>query len=1048
MTKLDLQQILKETSKSVTNGHSIQQLEKWKEDIKNIENKEDKKSLGYAISILETVIELKKKKKSKSKIFFFSAMFVFIIFSLSFTNSYPVTGVLKSEVEFDNETFYGNLIIDGNLDLTRNVTFEKDVNILGKLYGGSPVKIAGGMNITTGNFYLAAGNLHVDGDLIHDIGDVFFSGGDFDIDDGSFFVDVSNNRIGIGTTEPARLLHLQDDNAVIRIDRDTNSPAFILARFPNNNYTTPWKSFIFGVAATSEDNGTFHITDIGTKVSGGGDRRLTIENDGTVDVPGNFIADKIYLQDSGSYYIDWRSGDDAFVVASSFDVGGTLFANDISGGIWTGSTIDATNEVMTPVIYNTDGDTLTVQDNLDVNGAISNSDGLLKIQPDVQGDVELFGDTQVGNGENGKMFYVRRQAAEGNDYIRMYVSSGRNSYIHSDRDLTLQGQQTFTINAVTKDIIFKVGDNAGAKKFYFRDSDANNIATIDSDGNSYFAESMGIGTANPTQKLDVIGSIRSSLAYLFSDGSTQISAQDGFFGHITTAVFNKNFSTANQDTSPRDMHFKPDGTKLYISGVQGDGIVWEYDLTDPFNVSSMIYNSKSFNVETWENNPMGLFFRHDGLKMYICGSGGDEVNEFNLSIAWDITSAEWVNLFDVSGNETQPAGVGFRPDGKKMYIIGTSSDAVNEYDLSTPWDITTSVSYQEFGIDIDSPTGFSFSQDGTRMYVMDGSDEDDIHEYILSTPWDISTARLERLFNVSSQNGVPQDIAFSPDMTKVYMLGSTSPASVFEYDLGISINGKSILYGPLEVNDDISYIRGTQNSILMTGDPSGTYIKFGGQKQINQIGTFMNQPFGIVSNSVERITVEAGGDVGIGTDNPTSTLDIHGDLSFAQTLGDKISLYDDRIGDANMYGFGVEVDSALYSKSYSRYRWYINSNIDGGNSSLMSLNTAGLGLGTDDPKEELHIKSSGPKITFEESDAGSNEKVWEIGASGEEFKIITANDLHSGTQTAMRIGRAGTSINSIEFPHGDVTIADLSGSGNDYACIDSTGKLFRSNTAC
>lgn len=303
------------------------------------------------------------------------------------------------------------------------------------------------------------------------------------------------NSLGIGKNSfiPARTLHIQDDNGVIRIDRDANSPGFILARFPSNNYTTPWKSFIVGVAAEGPDDGTFHITDIHTNVAGGGDRRLTIENDGTIGVPGNLVANKFYLGESGTAYIGWQSGDGVFQFSGGLDVGNTLFANDINGSSWVGATIDATDYVLTPIIQNIDGDTVTILDNLDVTGLISSTVGLdapevsntlgtLKLQPDAQGNVELFGDTAVGNEDDGKMFYVHRQAAEGNDYIRMYMSSGRTGYIHSNRNLTLQGQINFTINSVTNDIIFKVGDSVGAKKVYFKNNVGATVASIDSRG--------------------------------------------------------------------------------------------------------------------------------------------------------------------------------------------------------------------------------------------------------------------------------------------------------------------------------------------------------------------------------------------------------------------------------------------------------------------------------------------------------------------------------------------------------------------------------------
>ena len=134
---------------------------------------------------------------------------------------------------------------------------------------------------------------------------------------------------------------------------------------------------------------------------------------------------------------------------------------------------------------------------------ISNTASLLKIQPDAQGDVELFGDTDVGNNDNSKILKVWRRAPEGNDYIRFYISDGRNAYIHASNNLTLQAQVPFTINSVTDDIIFKVGDSSGDKKFRFKDSDGANVATLDSNGNAWFDGNVGIGTDNPTAKLEI-----------------------------------------------------------------------------------------------------------------------------------------------------------------------------------------------------------------------------------------------------------------------------------------------------------------------------------------------------------------------------------------------------------------------------------------------------------------------------------------------------------------------------------------------------------------
>ena len=55
-----------------------------------------------------------------------------------------------------------------------------------------------------------------------------------------------------------------------------------------------------------------------------------------------------------------------------------------------------------------------------------NSAGDLKIMPDVQGDVVLFGDTDVGDAADGKKLIIHRKAAEGDDSLEIYLNSEDN----------------------------------------------------------------------------------------------------------------------------------------------------------------------------------------------------------------------------------------------------------------------------------------------------------------------------------------------------------------------------------------------------------------------------------------------------------------------------------------------------------------------------------------------------------------------------------------------------------------------------------------------
>lgn len=104
-----------------------------------------------------------------------------------------------------------------------------------------------------------------------------------------------------------------------------------------------------------------------------------------------------------------------------------------------------------------------------------------------------------------------------------------------------------------------------------------------------------------------------------------------------------------------------------------------------WNVSRARY-VQSFSVVTEETAPRGLFFKADGTKLYVIGSVSDAVSEYDLSIAWDISTASYLRGFSVAAQELAPTGIFFKSDGDKMYVAGVSSDSVFEYDLNrTEW---------------------------------------------------------------------------------------------------------------------------------------------------------------------------------------------------------------------------------------------------------------------------------------------------------------------------------------------------------------------------
>jgi hypothetical protein len=67
----------------------------------------------------------------------------------------------------------------------------------------------------------------------------------------------------------------------------------------------------------------------------------------------------------------------------------------------------------------------------------------LKIMPNAQYDVNLFGDTDVGNDEDGKKFTVNRRAAEGDTYFRIFVNDDRVVWLDANWDISIRSNQNF-----------------------------------------------------------------------------------------------------------------------------------------------------------------------------------------------------------------------------------------------------------------------------------------------------------------------------------------------------------------------------------------------------------------------------------------------------------------------------------------------------------------------------------------------------------------------------------------------------------------------------
>jgi hypothetical protein len=242
----------------------------------------------------------------------------------------------------------------------------------------------------------------------------------------------------------------------------------------------------------------------------------------------------------------------------------------------------------------------------------------------------------------------------------------------------------------------------------------------------------------------------------------------------------KSFSVAGQETIPSGIFFKPDGTKMYVIGSTGDDVN-EYNLSTPWEVNTATFVQAS--VALVDTAPTGIFFRDDGAKMYMIGTTNDTVYEYNLSTPWNVSTLSLFQSFSVASQELTPQDIWFKPDGTKMYVTGSSGDSVYEYNLSSAWNVTTASFLQSFSVAAQetTPVAVNFSADGTKMYVL-GATGDDINRYDLSVAWDISTAVFYNNFYIGFQEINPAGMFINKEsgIEAAYVVGSTAD-TVFQY---------------------------------------------------------------------------------------------------------------------------------------------------------------------------------------------------------------------------------------------------------------------------
>ena len=314
------------------------------------------------------------------------------------------------------------------------------------------------------------------------------------------------------------------------------------------------------------------------------------------------------------------------------------------------------------------------------------------------------------------------------------------------------------------------------------------------------------------------------------------------FGAMVTEVQNDDVenSTTTADFLT-GIHFNKDGTKMFTlyqcnSEDSDNCYVNEYNLSTPFDISTKSYAGDDERCELdhgldSQNRLADLEFSSDGMKLFTVhgdhvGDDADDDNiyRFDLTSPFDISTCTFnhktTNLdsdtfqdgsnagdfteADPSGrNKNRAQGFEINEDGTKVFVVmmgaGTQNNRLLEYQLSTPYDLTTMTLITNAGINLtDLPTtnvmSIRFSANGKRLFGVDHNTHK-VYQISLGSAYDTSSYTLDGIVNINSltSDSVAEirAISFNTNGLKLYIGNDRDDGTdnrIYEFDLVCPFN--------------------------------------------------------------------------------------------------------------------------------------------------------------------------------------------------------------------------------------------------------------------
>jgi len=446
---------------------------------------------------------------------------------------------------------------------------------------------------------------------------------------GSIF--TTGGSVGIGTTSPQRQLHIQG-GGVIRIDRDTDASGFILTRTAPGDYTTIWKSFQFSVSSSTSGNGTFVIHDQGTMASGGGTRRLIINNDGNIGIGVDTPETKLDVNGTARfstsvttaelYSTNQTTTNGVFTNLSSGTISlTTLTAANIYSSLGTFTNLVSTNTTLTNLVLSSQTVTNLSATNISSGnisaanlytslGTINNLVGVNLSSTNLIATVSTIPNIVHTNISTSTIV----ASTVASNVVASTTYTGGNMSLSGN--LNVAG--TLTVVNITATNLVDTNVSAGVVLSSTAFSATGNSNTL---GNLFTTSgNIGIGMTSPSVRLDVNGTIRASAGILIPDSNIiefghGVSGKEVNAGKIGYNVFTDGLNIVGSGTDTNRLVYIYEhlevGTSITTGTIHANTLISSANMTSDLFTSGIAQITSNL-LALGDSNTIGNIFTTSG----------------------------------------------------------------------------------------------------------------------------------------------------------------------------------------------------------------------------------------------------------------------------------------------------------------------------------------------------------------------------------------------------------------------------------------------------